>query len=289
MPTEGIRAHRPAGDGETVGGPVHAVAMTSWSDVERAEPGCAARVRRIFEAHKHKTIATLRADGSPRISGIEAEFGVELTFGSMPGARKGADLHRDPRFALHSATVDPPEVDPAGWPGDAKISGLARYARELDGDPPGELFTADIGEVVITALDPTATVLVIESWRPGRGLRRVARARDRWLCCARRYRGVTRSTRCAARRYERGETCAEGSFDERVTGVAGTDRRTERPGHGSGATNRGVGARALTLSNGALRSWAATGWREVWCAIRKRGGDGLRGCRADPRRNRRRR
>jgi hypothetical protein len=150
--------------------------MTSWSDVERDEPEFAARVRRIFEAHKHKTIATLRADGSPRISGIEAEFGAELTFGSMPGARKGADLHRDSRFALHSATVDPPDGDPAGWPGEAKIAGLARYAGDLDGDPPGELFAADIREVVVTGLDPAATVLVIESWRPGHGLRRVERA-----------------------------------------------------------------------------------------------------------------
>ena len=91
--------------------------MASWKDVEDAEPEFAARVRRLFDAHKHKTIATLRADGAPRLSGIEAEFeSGELTFGSMPGARKGADLHRDPRFALHSATVDPPDGDPAGWP-----------------------------------------------------------------------------------------------------------------------------------------------------------------------------
>ena len=108
--------------------------MASWRDVEDAEPEFAARIRRIFDAHKHKTIATLRADGSPRISGIEVEFADgELTFGSMPGARKGADLRRDPRFALHSATVDPPEGDPAGWPGDAKIAGRAVPAGDLDG------------------------------------------------------------------------------------------------------------------------------------------------------------
>jgi Pyridoxamine 5'-phosphate oxidase len=100
--------------------------MTTWKDVEDAEPELAARVRKIFDANKHKTIATLRADGAPRISGIEAEFSDgELTFGSMPRARKGDDLHRDPRFALHSATVDPPEGDPAGWVGDAKIAGRA--------------------------------------------------------------------------------------------------------------------------------------------------------------------
>jgi hypothetical protein len=71
--------------------------MTTWKDVEEAVPEFAERVRKIFDAHKHKTIATLRANGAPRISGIEAEFvDGELTFGSMTGARKGADLHRDP-------------------------------------------------------------------------------------------------------------------------------------------------------------------------------------------------
>jgi hypothetical protein len=59
--------------------------MTAWRDVEQAEPEFAARVRRLFDAGRHKTIATLRADGSPRISGIECEFADgELRFGSMP-------------------------------------------------------------------------------------------------------------------------------------------------------------------------------------------------------------
>ncbi len=93
----------------------------------------------------------------------------------MPGARKGADLRRDPRFALHSATVDPPEGDPAGWPGEAKIAGRAVHAGDLEGDTSGELFRADIEEVVITCLNEAATLLVIESWHPDRGLRRVER------------------------------------------------------------------------------------------------------------------
>ncbi len=59
--------------------------MTAWKDVERAEPEFAQRVRGLFDGHRHKTIATLRADGSPRISGIEVAFeDGELAFGSMP-------------------------------------------------------------------------------------------------------------------------------------------------------------------------------------------------------------
>jgi hypothetical protein len=151
--------------------------MTAWKDVEEAEPDFAARVRRLFEAGRHKTIATLRSDGSPRISGIECEFADgELTFGSMAGARKGADLRRDPRFALHGPTVHPVDGKEAEWPGEAKIAGqaiLAGPASEgpVSEGPAGDHFRADISEVALTRLNPEATLLVIESWTPGRGLR----------------------------------------------------------------------------------------------------------------------
>jgi len=146
--------------------------MTAWKDVEQAEPEFAARVRRLFDAGRHKTIATLRADGSPRISGIECEFNDgELTFGSMPGARKGMDLKRDPRFALHGPTVHPVEGQEAEWPGEAKISGRAVPAGPTTEGPAGDMFQADITQVVITHLDPGATMLVIESWTPPGGLR----------------------------------------------------------------------------------------------------------------------
>ena len=152
--------------------------MTAWRDVETAAPELAARVRALFDAHRHKTIATLRADGSPRISGIEATFDDgELAFGSMPGARKSADLLRDPRFALHSATVDPVEGAEAQWPGEAKIAGRAAHAGPLgEGGPEGDLFRADIDEVVLVHLDDAATVLVVEWWTTRGGLQRAERA-----------------------------------------------------------------------------------------------------------------
>ena len=150
--------------------------MAAWKDVEQAEPEFAARVRRLFEAGRHKTIATLRADGSPRISGIECEFADgELRFGSMPDARKGADLRRDPRFALHGPTFHPVEGQEAQWPGEAKIAGRAVVAAPAGDGAEGDLFVADIREVVTTGLNPEATVLVIESWTPQRGLRVVER------------------------------------------------------------------------------------------------------------------
>jgi hypothetical protein len=138
-------------------------------------------VRRLFDTGRHKTIATLRADGSPRISGIECEFGDgDLRFGSMLGARKGADLRRDPRFALHSPPFHPDEGKEGEWPGEAKIAGRAIPAGPVttddqSGQPDGEMFVADITEVVITSLNTEASRLVVESWTPDRGLMRVER------------------------------------------------------------------------------------------------------------------
>jgi hypothetical protein len=150
--------------------------MASWKDVEEQAPELAARARRLFDAHTHKTIATLRADGAPRISGIEAQFEAgELVFGSMPHSRKGADLLRDPRFALHSTSVDPPEGAPEDWEGDAKIAGRAVPTGPLSGEAEGDAFRADVTEVVVTRLNEAADRLVVEFWREGSGVRRVER------------------------------------------------------------------------------------------------------------------
>jgi nitroimidazol reductase NimA-like FMN-containing flavoprotein (pyridoxamine 5'-phosphate oxidase superfamily) len=146
--------------------------MTAWRDFEQAAPEFAQRVRALLDAHRHKTLATLRADGSPRISGIETVFeGGELVFGSMPNARKGADLRRDPRFALHGGTVDPVEGAEAEWPGEVKVAGRAIAVEGAEGDR----FQADLTEVVHTHLNEKASLLVVEWWTPAGGLRKVER------------------------------------------------------------------------------------------------------------------
>lgn len=155
--------------------------MPAWRAIEEAEPAFAERVRTLFDAGRHKTIATLRADGSPRISGIECEFvDGELRFGSMTDARKGADLLRDPRFALHGPTFHPVEGKEGEWPGEAKVAGRAVPAGPVRTDdspdaPEGDMFVADITEVVVTGLDPGATKLVVEWWTADHGLRRIER------------------------------------------------------------------------------------------------------------------
>ena len=158
--------------------------MATWQQMSGSAPEFADQVRRLLEARIHKTIATLRADGSPRISGIETFFaGDDLWIGSMPKALKARDLQRDPRYALHTGSDDPPD-----WPGDAKLAGRAeeltdpaqRLAlfRTRGTDPPSpdsHLFRLDILEASVVGLNPAGDRLVIEIWRPGQPLRRVER------------------------------------------------------------------------------------------------------------------
>ncbi len=149
--------------------------MTTWNDFAASEPDFSRRVRELFTSHKHHTMATLRKDGSPRISGTEVEFADDgLALGMMGGALRITDLRRDQRIALHSSTADPNE-DPALWLGDAKIAGTAFEIEKRD-DPPGShRFLIDINEVVITRVGTPADHLVIETWHPGCGFRRIER------------------------------------------------------------------------------------------------------------------
>ena len=156
--------------------------MPSWSDFEAAAPELAASVQRRLDAHTHKTLATVRGDGSPRISGTESQIvDGELWIGSMWHARKARDLQRDPRFALHSGSEDPP-----GWSGDAKLAGVVEEitdperVREINGEAaangPSHLFRLDLREVSAVGLDEGRTKLVITVWTPERGVRTIERA-----------------------------------------------------------------------------------------------------------------
>jgi hypothetical protein len=156
--------------------------MPTWTEFEAAAPELAKSVRARLDAHTHKTLATLRRDGSPRISGIETAFvDDDLWIGSMWQAVKARDLQRDPRFALHSGSPEPSE-----WEGDAKLAGIAEEitdpdrVREMnaDGAPegPSHLFRLDLHEVSTVGLDAERKALVIEVWTPEQGVRTMKRA-----------------------------------------------------------------------------------------------------------------
>ena len=131
-------------------------------------PGFAASVEKALRRNKHMTLATLRRNGSPRISGTELELdGGDLYVGMMPASRKALDLQRDPRIAIHGPPADPPD-DPSQWLGEAKVSGRA-VELPRDSEDDAHRFRIDIDEVVFTHLNEAGNRLVIESWHPGRG------------------------------------------------------------------------------------------------------------------------
>jgi hypothetical protein len=146
--------------------------MASWRELERDAPEFGARVQRAFSAGTNKVLATLRADGSPRVSGSELAFeGGEVTLGMMPHSRKLDDVLRDGRVAIHSPTIEPPEGSLGD--GDAKLAGMLREIQPSEGAIPGTYFALDIREAVITWVE--RDLLVVESWHPGRGVTRVER------------------------------------------------------------------------------------------------------------------
>ena len=133
-------------------------------------------------------LATLRADGSPRIAGIEPSFwNGELWMGMMWQSQKARDLLRDPRFSLHAATIDK-DVEA----GDARVSGRAievedeatkigmgkAFAEETGFDPndhaPWHLFRVELTELHHLGLVGGDT-LHIRWWTPERGLQEVER------------------------------------------------------------------------------------------------------------------
>jgi len=147
--------------------------VARWHDIVDTAPDFAKTFLARLDAHTHKTLATLRKDGSPRISGIECwEAEGDLWFGSMARGVKARDLQRDPRFALHSGSGEP-----EGWSGDAKLSGRAeeitdperkrvgfRQTDPVTGD--SHLFRLEIDDAVLIGLNDERTLMVIEHWRP---------------------------------------------------------------------------------------------------------------------------
>jgi len=168
--------------------------MTSWNDFTQAEPELAERARTIISSTTNCVLATIRADGSPRLSGIDPFFrDGQLWIGSMPDSRKGADLARDPRIALHGIPWESRKVkDGAADPGDGdvKLTGravlladtgegariLSEYFADLGVDEPpggGDLYTIDLDTVVVIAVE--GDQLVIDRWSASGGRKVVRR------------------------------------------------------------------------------------------------------------------
>jgi nitroimidazol reductase NimA-like FMN-containing flavoprotein (pyridoxamine 5'-phosphate oxidase superfamily) len=101
--------------------------MTTWAEFEQQAPHIAEIFNRRHAACGNLCLlATVRADGSPRISPMEPRrFEGHLVLVGMPGTTKFVDLARDPRFCLHTATIDTKVSD-----GDAKVWGTVRNLQD---------------------------------------------------------------------------------------------------------------------------------------------------------------
>jgi hypothetical protein len=158
--------------------------MVEWQDFADEAPGIAeVFVRRHKATGNLCLLATLRADGSPRISPMEPRiFEGRLVLVGMPDTLKFRDLTRDPRFQLHTATIDT-QVDD----GDAKLWGGARNVQDTDlHDRFAEDLFAESGldlrgqrfdPFYVADLEGASSVefrdgrLTITIWKPGQGER----------------------------------------------------------------------------------------------------------------------
>lgn len=149
--------------------------MATWQQFSEEAPALAEKIKERFTAEKSHVLATIRRDGSPRVSGSEVDFREQdLLIGSMINAVKAKDLRRDGRFAIHAASA----IDEGG--ADAKVAGKAveitdpaEVARLQGNDEPAHVFRLDLSEVVLTWVEGNS--LMVEVWKEGQGSKRLAR------------------------------------------------------------------------------------------------------------------
>ena len=153
----------------------------TWAAFAAAEPDFARTAERRFGAFRHHVLATVRKDGSPRTSGLEADFRAgRLWLGMMAGSLKARDLRRDPRFTLQANPGD--GTDPGV--GDVRVAGRAyevgegetkaRYVEEVEPPQPFHLFRTELTEVVRTYVEDDK-YLVVQVWKPGEPVRTIKR------------------------------------------------------------------------------------------------------------------
>jgi hypothetical protein len=152
-----------------------------WSELADAQPRLAGLGRERMLDRGVVLVATIRADGAPRISPVEPFVldGV-LWLSMLWGSAKAADLQRDPRILVHSVITSRD-----GGEGEFKVRGRAlaehdvsvqrRYAAAvaaaLGWNPePGRfhLFAVDIEQVAFIRYDDASGDQHVAMWPPPR-------------------------------------------------------------------------------------------------------------------------
>jgi hypothetical protein len=90
-------------------------AGATWGDLSAARPDLAAKGRRLLYLGGIGLgfLATVRADGGPRVHPICPVLTESALFAMIIPGPKLDDLRRDPRYALHGETFPPPDQDDA--------------------------------------------------------------------------------------------------------------------------------------------------------------------------------
>ena len=152
-----------------------------WSDLERGQPRLARLGHERLIDPGVLLVATIRRDGTPRLSPVEPLLlDGDLWLSMMWQSTNARDLRRDPRVLVHSVITSR-----EGTEGEFKVRGVARaeddpavlrryadaVAASLDWAPvPGEfhLFAVDLAEVTYIRYDPASGDQFTAMWPPGR-------------------------------------------------------------------------------------------------------------------------
>jgi hypothetical protein len=152
-----------------------------WSEFERGQPRMARLGRERLLGPGVVLVATIRRDGTPRVSPVEPfVLDGDLWLSMMWQSTKARDLLRDPRILVHSVITSRD-----GAEGEFKVRGIARQetdpavqrrygdavAASLGWRPePGlfHLFAVDIAEVGYLRYDPPTGDQHAAMWPPGR-------------------------------------------------------------------------------------------------------------------------
>ena len=155
-----------------------------WRDLETAAPEIADLGRKRLEQARVALLATLRKDGSPRISPVEPYLTQgHLLFGAMSWSLKTRDLLRDPRCVLHSAISGPDSGE-----GELKLYGRATEADDQTRDSCQEgwwlsrprdaatVFAVNIEQATFISWDTEHGQMTVRRWSPQRGLTETRRS-----------------------------------------------------------------------------------------------------------------
>ena len=159
--------------------------MFSWGDFERAAPELAARGRELIDRFGYVLLGTIRRDGTPRISPIEARVvRGQLMVVMIRDTHKARDVLRDPRLVMNA-----PITDPAAPGSEFKLRGRAVVIDEPDlieataaateaasgWRPPAywHFFSIEVDDAAL--MEWEAGALTMTRWSRARGLERVTR------------------------------------------------------------------------------------------------------------------